>query len=156
MLRLDRWTRRRCNPPFSMESGDFVKIIESHKHPHLTAIGVLSHTSPQATKPREAKGLPDRYGTIWTMENWCEREFLSTVRCGIIPWKGNGKEIAWDESWERYVLKTNRMIPVSPVVGWRDTLTSLVKGGQLRPSPFMSKILLENSYTIPEREWRIW
>lgn len=155
MLRLDRWARARVQPYTHLESGDFVKILSTHKHPRLRDLGVLAHTSPQATKPSEARGVFDRHGTVWASEAWQSRDFLMAVRYGIIPWAGNGKEIAWDDRWERYVDKKNRMLPVSPTVGWRDIVTALLKGGHLQPSWFLSRVLMENSFAIPERTWRI-
>lgn len=138
-----------------IDTGDFERLLHSHKHPRLHAIGIIAHTSDQANKPRESRGILDPHGTIWVCEDGKTRDLLRAVRLGYILPFGNVGQTVWDDEWQRYVYKYDRMRPANVTTGWHDALRGLLKDGHLRPSNTLSRLLRADSFKVPMPKWRI-
>jgi hypothetical protein len=139
-----------------MDTGDFERLIHSHKHPRLHSIGLIAHTSSQANNPREARGILDPHGSIWACEDGKTRHMIRAIRLGYILPFGNVGETVWDDEWQRYVYKHDRMRPANVTTGWHAALEGLLKDGYQRPGPVLSRLLRRRSREIPLRQWRIW
>src|SRR5262245_22569613 len=115
--------RVRCMYP-----GEFVSIIESYRAGRYCASGVYS--SDRTNQDRKVAGIVP-CGTVWfATKN--ERSVLSAVPKNCMPY-------AWIKppmsEWNEMLGKWRH--PEKMVLGWRKAISDLVRGGYLRPDPYL-------------------
>jgi hypothetical protein len=126
-----------------MWPGDFVRLLQEHKHPRFWSCGIIS--TRFGNNPRKRAGY-DEGGTVWfaTVDH---REPMFAVPCNQIPyWSIETAE--WDEKFERWKGP-------SPAQGWRGALVRLLSTGHLRPSPKLSYLIGEDSFAVCPKEYHV-
>lgn len=145
-------------PARSMSPGEFVSILQRHKHPRFWSIGVES--TIYGSQARETVGLSAPAGTVWAAEanvyhNGTQfvqapggREWFIQVPKNELPYV-SVKDAWWDENISRWRGGEMKR-------GWTVALEQLLQAGMLLAHPKLSYLLGKDTTKIMPKEFQIW
>ena len=125
-----------------MFPGEFLSILERHRHPRWPSIGVFC--VERVNEARAAAGI-EKCGTVW-VANCLERRDLVVIPANCIPYTSI-KSAEWDE-------RQNRWKGGGLAQGWRPALETLVTKTYLEPSSELSWLIGKDSFTLAPHEYR--
>lgn len=125
----------------SMFPGEFVHLINKHKHPSWFTAGILC--SRWGSRPRDEVGISSQ-GTVY-FANAYEREEAFAIPCDCIPYTSI-RTAHWREDiskWSDGEL----------VRGWRPALETLVNQGYLYPHKELSFLIGKDTFKVAPRKF---